>query len=798
NFAINTFTLTYTAGTGGTLTGVSPQTVNYGASGTEVTAVPNTGYHFVSWSDGVLTAARTDTNVMANLSVTASFAIDTHTITASTGANGSISPTGVVTVNHGANQVFTITPATGYHVADVLVDSVSVGAVTSYTFTNVIANHTIAASFAIDTHTITASAGANGSISPTGAVTVNHGANQVFTITPATGYHVADVLVDGVSVGAVTSYTFNNVIANHTIAASFAINTHTISATAGANGSIAPNGAVSVNHGTNQVFTITPATGYHVADVLVDGVSAGAVTSYTFTNVIANHTIAASFAINAYTLTVVSDHATVTKTPDQPTYTYGTDVLLTMGTVDPGWTFTGWSGGGCTGTSPCTVDMTANTTVTANFTQEEYSLSVGIDPAASGNIVNLSNNGPYFYNDEVTLEAVPAPGWQFDHWLIGSEENSENPKMVTITGHLVVTAYFTQIEYALDITQVTGGTITAEPVGPYHLNDVVTLTATPDTGWSFSAWTGDCSSETSATCELTMDADKSVSAVFTQDVYTLIITQVTGGTITAEPAGPYHLDDVVTLSATPVAGWSFSAWTGDCSSETSATCELTLDADKSVSAVFSQDEYMLTITQVTGGTITAEPVGPYYLDDVVTLTATPDSGWSFSAWTGDCSSETTTTCELTMDADKSVSAVFTQDGYTLTITQVTGGTITAEPDGPYHLDDVVTLTATPDSGWSFSAWTGDCSSETTATCELTMDANKSVSATFTQNPQVEYKLFLPLIVKSSTNSTGAVTNSSESGLAMTEMNLVDITGPGKSSVFASRFFMAMRNRFLLN
>ena len=71
-------------------------------------------------------------------------------------------------VNYGANQTFSHHPGGHYHVADVLVDGVSVGAVTSYTFTNVTANHTIAASFAIDTFTITASAGANGSISPSG------------------------------------------------------------------------------------------------------------------------------------------------------------------------------------------------------------------------------------------------------------------------------------------------------------------------------------------------------------------------------------------------------------------------------------------------------------------------------------------------------------------------------------------------------------------------------------------------------------------------------------------------------
>jgi hypothetical protein len=75
--------------------------------------------------------------------------------------------------------------------------------------------------------TITASAGANGTISPSGAVAVTQGTSKTFTITPNSGYHVSGVTVDGGSVGAVTSYTFSNVQANHTIAASFAINSST-------------------------------------------------------------------------------------------------------------------------------------------------------------------------------------------------------------------------------------------------------------------------------------------------------------------------------------------------------------------------------------------------------------------------------------------------------------------------------------------------------------------------------------------------------------------------------------------
>ncbi len=144
-----------------------------------------------------------------------------YTVTSSAGANGSIAPSGAISVNYGADQSFTITPNANYHVSDLLVDGSSVGAVTGYTFTGVTTNHTISASFAINTYAINASAGAGGSISPSGAVTVTYGADQSFTITPNTGYRISDVLVDSSSVGAVTSYTFHGVTAEHTISASF-------------------------------------------------------------------------------------------------------------------------------------------------------------------------------------------------------------------------------------------------------------------------------------------------------------------------------------------------------------------------------------------------------------------------------------------------------------------------------------------------------------------------------------------------------------------------------------------------
>jgi hypothetical protein len=308
-----TYTLTYTAGANGSITGTSPQTVASGASGTAVTATPAAGYHFVNWSDGSTANPRTDSTVTASISVTATFAINTYTITPNAGANGSISPATAVTVNSGASRVFTITPAAGYHVVSVLVDGSSVGAVTSYTFTNVTANRTISATFganAVTTYTLTYTAGANGSITGTSPQTVASGASgTAVTATPAAGYHFVN-WSDGSTANPRTDST---VTASISVTATFASDTHTLTPVAAANGSISPSGTITVTHAADQSFTITANSGYHIAGILVDGTPVAtvqatmsgapeiAVSTYTFTNVTASHTISATFAPHATT-----------------------------------------------------------------------------------------------------------------------------------------------------------------------------------------------------------------------------------------------------------------------------------------------------------------------------------------------------------------------------------------------------------------------------------------------------------------------------------------------------------------
>lgn len=147
------------------------------------------------------------------------------TIEATVSGSGSINPGGTINVAAGSNQTITFTPDSGYYVSSVVVDGQSVSWTgNSYTFTNVTANHTIIVTFAksgggsgTTYYIIDAEAGQGGEISPDGRVRVARGSDKTFTITPDEGYRIADVLVDGRSIGVVSRYTFENVRSNHTI-----------------------------------------------------------------------------------------------------------------------------------------------------------------------------------------------------------------------------------------------------------------------------------------------------------------------------------------------------------------------------------------------------------------------------------------------------------------------------------------------------------------------------------------------------------------------------------------------------
>jgi hypothetical protein len=201
---IDGITLTYVEGANGTITGTKIQPVNYGASGSEVIAVPNAGYHFVKWSDNNSTiAARTDTGVTASITTTASFAANSITITLASGGNGTVLPVGSFSQAYGATgTTIAATPSDGYHfvgweattnptyvaIASPTTASTTVTATTSAVDGGTV---TITATFAINTYSVAISASGHvTSITPTSPQTVNHGSGITFTVTPVQLYYI--------------------------------------------------------------------------------------------------------------------------------------------------------------------------------------------------------------------------------------------------------------------------------------------------------------------------------------------------------------------------------------------------------------------------------------------------------------------------------------------------------------------------------------------------------------------------------------------------------------------------------
>jgi hypothetical protein len=350
------------------LSGASWLTITSGSSGT------GNGTIYYSIAANINPDSQTASSTFAGkvFTVTQSGAA-TYTITASAGTGGTITPSGAVTIAHGASQTFNITASAGYQIVNVTVDGTSMGAVSSYTFNNVTAGHTINATFSVKTYTISASSGTGGSISPSGNTSVSQGANLAFMITPNAGYSIADVTVDGVSQGAISTYAFTNVTSNHTISAFFKPNSFTISSSAGVGGMISPSGNISVTNGGSQTFTITPDSGYAIMDVLIDGSSVGAVSSFTFRNVTSNHTVNAIF-VPGYTLSVTTSgtgSGYVVATPSAMVYAPGTKIIL-KATAREGSSFDGFSGDCESNRSRCTFIINQHLQINAAFELKNF------------------------------------------------------------------------------------------------------------------------------------------------------------------------------------------------------------------------------------------------------------------------------------------------------------------------------------------------------------------------------------------------------------------------------------------
>lgn len=256
---------------------------------------------------------------------------------------------------------------------------------------------------------------------------------------------------------------------------------------------------------------------------------------------------------------------------------------------------------------------------------------------------------------------------------------------VTVVGQGHVTSDDDQIDCPTDCT----GFYFPDSVFP-----TVTLTAAPDSGWTFTGWSGDCSG--TGDCVLVMDDDHSVTATFEEETAELTVQVDKGeGTVTSDDGqidcppdctGTYSLGEGgpqrVKLTPHPAEGWVFESWNHDCAGD--GSCEVVMDRNHFVTARFDRKEERpptTTTTTTTTGTgtfgLTVSIVGPgsvgsspggincggacaasYPLHTMVTLVPVPAAGSQFVSWGGDCSGSGG--CRVTMDGPRHVTATFTQ------------------------------------------------------------------------------------------------------------------------------------------
>lgn len=267
----------------------------------------------------------------------------------------------------------------------------------------------------------------------------------------------------------------------------------------------------------------------------------------------------------------------------------------------------------------------------------------------------------------------------------------------------------------------------------YAAETILMLTASAPSGWCFHHWEGGITGSENPVL-VTMDADKSVTAVFLA-TYTLSTSVSPTGSGTVSPSsGTYVTGTNVSLTASAASGYRFDHWTGDATG-TANPVTVTLNANKSVTAVFVQRFTLGTaVSPVNTGTVTPSS-GTYDAGTNVQLTATPVAGWYFNYWDGSLTGSTNPQT-LTMNANKSVTAVFGVYQYVLTAQMLGTGTVGVYVNGqlmqpPYVFDygTTVNLVAEAGTNYRFDHWEGDAAGGN-ASVSLVMDGPKMARAVF--------------------------------------------------------------------
>ena len=689
HFAVIQYTLTVNNDGNGSTTPSGATIVNCGVN-TTITAIPNTGYQFVNWTQtgGAGTVVFSNANSASskvavaggNATIQAHFAMIQYTLTVNNDGNGSTTPSGAITVNYGVNTTITATPNPGYQ----FVNWTQTGGIGSATFGNTNAasttvsvtggKATIQAHFAMIQYTLTVNNDGNGSTTPSGATLVNYGVNTTITTTPNTNYQ----FVNWTQTGGTGTANFGNANAdgttvsvtggNATIQAHFAMIQYTLTVNNDGNGSTTPSGATIVTYGVNTIITAIPNTGYQFVNWTQTGGTGTTVFSSanSASSKVAvtggNATIQAHFAVIQYTLTVNNDGNGSTTPSGATIVTYGVNTIITA-IPNTGYQFVNWTQTGGTGTATfdnanaagTTVSVTGgNATIQAHFAMIQYTLTVNNDgngsTAPSGAIsVN--------YGVNTTINAIPKTSYQFVNWTqtggtgtaTFGNANAAGTTVSVIGGNVTIQAHFAMIQYTLTVNNDGNGSTT--PSGATSVNYGVNTnsTATPNPGYQFVNWTQTDGTGTvtfgnanaAGTTVSVTGGNATIQAHFAMIQYTLTVNNDGNGSTAPSGAISVNYGVNTTINAIPNTNYQFVNWTQTGGTGTAnfgnanaaGTTVSVTGGNATIQAHFAMIQYTLTVNNDGNGSTTPSGATTVTYGVNTTIAATPNNGYQFVNWT---------------------------------------------------------------------------------------------------------------------------------------------------------------------
>ncbi|MFO7922353.1 MAG: InlB B-repeat-containing protein, partial [Bacteroidales bacterium] len=613
SFVISSYTLSYSAGPNGSITGPGHQTLNHGESGETVEAVPDEGYYFVDWSDGSTDNPRTDYDVTDDIDVFANFAIITYDLTYIAGANGSITGPDTQTVNQGEDgDPVTAVPDGGYFFSK-WDDGSTENPRTDY---NVTEDITVTASFG--NITLEYLAGPNGSISGPTPQYVNTGDDgEEVEAVPDEGYHFVD-WDDGSTENPRQDV---SVAGNISVTANFAINEYTLTYDAGPNGSVDGPSPQNLSHGDDgATVEAVPDAGYLFAK-WSDGSKENPRTDV---NVSGDINVTAQFG--NITLTYLAGANGSISGPTPQIINQGESGEEVEAIPDAGYHFVDWSDGN-EDNPRVDASVTDDITVTANFAIN--SLTLNYSAGANGTIAGPVSQELEYGEDGEEVEAVPDDNYYFVEWSDGSTQNPRTD--VNVTGSINVTATFAIVTYRLTYNAGANGRVSG-PVDQTvdHGSNGEPVEAVANQGYHFDEWS-DGSTDNPRT-DTNVTADITVSASFEKSTYTLTYNAGVNGSITGETSQSLDYgDNGDPVEAVPDEGYHFVDWSDG--STQNPRLDKGVTGDINVTANFSVNTYTLRYQAGIHGEIS----GPKrqtvsYGGDGEEVEAVPDEGYRFVEW----------------------------------------------------------------------------------------------------------------------------------------------------------------------